>query len=162
MAGEHASRDRHLFDAGPKRILSLDGGGVRGVISVAFLERIEALLTAQTGADVRLGDWFDLVGGTSTGAIIATALALGKTTTDLKDIYYRLAPRAFRRSRFRIPLLQPKFDVAGLRREIDGLVGDQTLDSAALRTGLGIVAKRVDTARLWGLANKPRAPHWGT
>jgi hypothetical protein len=37
-------RDRHLFSAGPKRVLSLDGGGVRGIISLAFLERIETLL----------------------------------------------------------------------------------------------------------------------
>ena len=34
-------RDRHLFLPGPKRILSLDGGGVRGAISIAFLERLE-------------------------------------------------------------------------------------------------------------------------
>src|SRR2546423_12944580 len=162
MAGEHASRDRHLFDAGPKRILSLDGGGVRGVISVAFLERIEATLTAQAGADVRLGDWFDLIGGTSAGAIIATGLALGKSTGELKDIYHQLAPHAFRRSRFRIPFLQPKFDVAGWRREIDAIVGEQTLDSTELCTGLGIVAKRVDTASLWIVANNPRAPYWDT
>jgi Patatin-like phospholipase len=162
MAEGNAARDRHLFGAGPKRMLSLDGGGVRGVISVAFLERIEAILSAHTGGDVRLGDWFDLVGGTSTGAIIATGLALGKTTSDLKDIYYRLAPHAFRRSRFRIPLLQPKFDVTGLRREIEAIVGEQTLDSVELRTGLGIVAKRVDTASLWIVANNPRAPYWDT
>ena len=116
-----------------KTILALDGGGVRGVISIAFLERIEALFAAHEGAPVRLADRFDLVGGTSTGAIIATGLALGKTTADLKDIYYRLAPHAFRRSRFRIPLLQPKFDVTGLRREIEAIVGEQTLDSGELR-----------------------------
>src|SRR5437588_10871769 len=95
MGGDHEARDRHLFGAGPKRLLSLDGGGVRGVISVAFLERIEAILSAQAGRNIRLGDWFDLIGGTSTGAIIATALALGKTTADLRDICHRLAPRAF-------------------------------------------------------------------
>ena len=162
MAEDHASRDRHLFGPGPKRIVSLDGGGVRGVISVAFLERIEAILSAQAGHEVRLGDHFDLIGGTSTGAIIATALALGKATDELKDIYHRLAPRAFRRSRFRIPFLQPKFDVAGLRREISAIVEDQTLDSSELRTGLGIVAKRVDTASLWIVANNPRAPYWDT
>src|ERR1043165_5815749 len=67
MAGEHETRDRHLFGAGPKRLLSLDGG-VRGVISVAFLERIEALLREQGGENVWLGDWFDLIGGTSTGS----------------------------------------------------------------------------------------------
>jgi len=50
--------------------------------------------------------------------------------------------------------------VTGLRREISAIVGDQTLDSAALRTGLGIVAKRADTASLWIVANNPRAPYW--
>jgi hypothetical protein len=156
----HAVRDRHLFGPGPKRILSLDGGGVRGVISVAFLERIETILSAQGGQHPQLSDQFDLIGGTSTGAIIATGLALGKTTGEMKDIYHRLAPLAFRASHFRIPFLQPKFDVTGLRREISAIVGEQTLDSTELRTGLGIVAKRADTASLWIVANNPRAPYW--
>jgi patatin-like phospholipase/acyl hydrolase len=69
------ARDRHLFGPGPKRILALDGGGVRGAISVAFLERIESLLSERLGGAIRLGDWFDLVGGTSTGALISGALA---------------------------------------------------------------------------------------
>src|ERR1700722_17153887 len=94
-------RDRHLFGPGPKRLLSLDGGGVRGALTVAFLERIEQLLIEhqnqiagsapmaagssgrgpQAGdAGARLGDWFDLIGGTSTGALIAGALALGFQT----------------------------------------------------------------------------------
>ena len=71
------SRDRHLFGPGPKRVLALDGGGVRGALTVAFLERIEALLSERDGKEIRLGDYFDLVGGTSTGAVIAGALALG-------------------------------------------------------------------------------------
>ena len=71
------SRDYHLFSSGPKRILALDGGGLRGAISVAFLERIEKMLDDHYGRKVRLADFFDLVGGTSTGAIIAGAVALG-------------------------------------------------------------------------------------
>jgi hypothetical protein len=86
------SRDYHLFGPRPKRILSLDGGGVRGAISVAFLQRIEKILDEHAGHEVRLGDWFDLIGGTSTGAIIAAALALGHRTSFVKDIYFRLAP----------------------------------------------------------------------
>src|ERR1043165_8997547 len=109
----HTSRDRHLFGSGPKNVLSLDGGGVRGVISVAFLERIEAVLSAQAGNDVRLGDHFDLIGGTSTGAIIATGLALGKTTAELKDIYHRLLPPAFCPSPVSFPFLPPKLLVRG-------------------------------------------------
>jgi uncharacterized protein len=159
---DHTSRDRHLFGPGPKRILALDGGGVRGVIAVAFLERIEAILTERAGADIRLGDWFDLIGGTSTGAIIAGALAFGKSTEDLRTIYQKLAPQVFKRSRFRVPILQPKFDVTALRREIAAIVGDRTLDTADLRTGFGAVAKRMDTGSVWLVANNPRAPYWET
>ena len=71
-----AKRDTHLFGPGPKRILSLDGGGVRGATTIAFLDRIEALIEEIEGRPVRLCDWFNLIGGISTGAIIATALAL--------------------------------------------------------------------------------------
>src|SRR6204780_5775247 len=60
-------RDYHLFGPGPKRILSLDGGGVRGAILVAFLQRIEKILDEHAGQEVRLGDWFDLISGTLNG-----------------------------------------------------------------------------------------------
>src|SRR5690242_3094920 len=90
-------RDRHLFGPGPKRILSLDGGGVRGAISIAFLERLEDLVAEIEGRPTRLGDWFDLIGGTSTGAIIASALALGYSARDIHKFYHELAGRVFRR-----------------------------------------------------------------
>src|ERR1700726_3969133 len=118
------ARDWHLFGPGPKRILALDGGGVRGAITVAFLERIEALLSQHQGRPIRLGDYFHLVGGTSTGSIIAGALALGFTAAQVKDIYTRLAPLAFVRRKRSIPVFQPKFDVRGLRGEIEKIVGD--------------------------------------
>src|ERR1041384_3003048 len=76
-------RDRHLYSPGPKRILSLDGGGVRGVISLAYLERIQAILRERHGPGLRLCDYFDLIGGTSTGSIIATGLALGMPVDEL-------------------------------------------------------------------------------
>jgi hypothetical protein len=66
---------------GPKRILSLDGGGIRGCASLGFLEHLEATVRARTSPAATLADYFDLIGGTSTGAIIATLLALGKTAT---------------------------------------------------------------------------------
>ena len=49
MPAFDSARDWHLFGPGPKRILALDGGGVRGAISVAFLERIEAILSERLG-----------------------------------------------------------------------------------------------------------------
>jgi patatin-like phospholipase len=156
------ARDRHLFGPGPKRLLALDGGGVRGVITVAFLERIEAVLAEHTGGPVRLGDWFDLVGGTSTGAVIAGALALGHTTEDLKHFYLRLAPRVFRRPFWRVMGLQAKFDARALRYEIEQVVGARTLDSEDLVTGLCVVTKRMDTGSPWIVANNPRGPYWET
>lgn len=162
MAGEPypCSRDRHLFGPGPKRILSLDGGGVRGALSVAFLERIEALLDEYTGHRVLLGDWFDLIGGTSTGAIIAGALALGYRAAEIKDFYVRLAPKVFRRSWRRVPIIQAKFDAGALRNEIDEIVGNRLLGSPDLRTGFALVAKRIDTGSPWILANNPRSVFW--
>ena len=146
--------------AAPKRLLALDGGGVRGAITVAFLERIEKLLAQRQQHPVRLGDYFDFVGGTSTGAIIAGALALGYRTDQVKDFYIRLAPHAFKREFWRIPILQARFDTRGLRREIEAVVGDRELASPDLITGLGIVTKRMDTGSPWIITNNPRAPYW--
>jgi len=155
-----STRDRHLFGPGPKKLLTLDGGGVRGAISVAFLERIERLLSQGRSTPVRLADHFDFIGGTSTGAVIAGALALGYRTDQVKDFYVRLAPHAFKREFWRVPILQARFDARGLRREIEGVVGDRTLSSDDVITGLGIVTKRMDTGSAWIITNNPRAPYW--
>jgi hypothetical protein len=160
IEASHAARDKHLFGPGPKRILSLDGGGVRGAISVAFLERIEELLVEHMGPKVRLGDWFDLIGGTSTGAIIAGALALGHRASEVKEFYLRLAPKVFRPSWRRIPKLQAKFDAGALRNEIESIVGGRTLDSPDLITGLALVTKRIDTGSPWILANNRKSIFW--
>jgi len=153
-------RDRHLFGPGPKRLLALDGGGVRGAIAVAFLERIEALLDARFGKQVKLGDHVDVVGGTSTGAIIAGAVALGYRIADIRDFYLELAPKAFKKRSFAIPLLQAKFDARGLRQQIEAVVGDRKLSSPDLITGFCIITKRMDTGSPWILSNNPLAPFW--
>ena len=141
-------------------MLALDGGGVRGALTVAFLERIEALLSEQRGQEVRLGDYFDLIGGTSTGAVIAGALALGYRTSQVKDFYLRLAPFAFKRQSWSMPVLQPKFDARGLRHQIEEVVGDRVLQSPDLITGYCIITKRMDTGSPWIISNNPRAPYW--
>jgi hypothetical protein len=156
------ARDRHLFAPGRKAILSIDGGGVRGIIALAFLERLEALLAERAGRPVRLCDHFDLVGGTSTGAIVATGLALGLSATEIRDFYLRLGPKVFRKPVFRLPGWQSKFDANALRREIMEIFGERTLDSADLLTGLGVMLKRIDAGSAWILTNNPRARFWET
>ncbi len=155
-------RDRHLFCPGPKRILALDGGGVRGAITVAFLEQIEKVLSDRLGKPVHLANWFDLIGGTSTGAVIAGAMAMGYTTEDIRKFYLELAPKVFKWSLWRLLRLKPKFDAEALRREIAYIVEDRKLESADLNTGFCLISKRLDTGSPWIIANNPRAPYWET
>jgi hypothetical protein len=156
------ARDRHFFAPGPKRILALDGGGVRGAITVAFLEKIEQVLCDRLRRPVRLADWFDFIGGTSTGALIAGALALGYRASELRRFYTERARLAFKRPFWRIPVLQAKFDRAALQHEIEQVVGARRLDSEDLITGLCVITKRMDTGSPWIVANNPRAPFWDT
>ena len=72
-----------LIDApGPKKILALDGGGILGLMTVEVLAKIEAFLRQRLGRgeDFVLADYFDFVCGTSTGAVIATCIAMGMPT----------------------------------------------------------------------------------
>jgi len=71
---------QRLTSDGPKRILALDGGGIRGVVTLGFLEEIESILAKRHPhiEDFRLCDYFDLIGGTSTGSIIAALLAFSQ------------------------------------------------------------------------------------
>jgi hypothetical protein len=152
-----AKRGAHLFGPGPKRILSRDGGGVRGAATIAFLERIEVLIEEIEGRPVLLCDWFDLIGGTSTGVIIATALVLGYRVSEIRTFYEQLVPKIFKSSFFRLKGWQAKFDSRRLMQELTKVIGARTLDSPYIRTGLSIVLKRMDTGSVWIVMNNPRS-----
>jgi hypothetical protein len=154
--------DAHLLGPGPKRILSLDGGGVRGIVELAFLERLEDLLRAEHGDDpgFRLCQWFDLIGGTSTGAIIAALLAVGFSAREVTAHYQTLAPDAFRARRWWVPGLAPRFQAKFLYRHLLDLFGDIAMESDRIRTGLAVMSRRYDTGSPWLLSNNPRAPYW--
>jgi len=178
-------RDRHLFGPGPKRILSLDGGGVRGLVTLGMLKRAETLLAARSPDPqaFRLSDYFDLIGGTSTGAIIATQLAFGRSVDEVAKVYFDFCPRVFaRRNLLSYLYLRSRFDSEKFRRVLnrnfDQLLRDldredllappgqqrlheePTVGSELLRTGLAIVCKRIDTNSVWVLSNNPRAKFW--
>lgn len=157
-----SKRDRHLFGPGPKRVLSLDGGGVRGAATIAFLERLEVQISEIEGRPTLLAEWFDLIGGTSTGAIIAAALSLGYRASELNEFYRQLAPRIFKRSRLRVFGWQAKFDSKRLTQELAAVIGNRTLDSDDVLTGLCLVLKRLDTGSAWIVMNNPRSTFWDT
>src|SRR5947207_3375688 len=152
------SRDEHwAADGTPKRILALDGGGVRGILTLGYLERIEELLRERHGGakDFRLSHYFDLIAGTSTGAIIAACLAKGMQVKEIRSLYERLAGSVFRRSFFRWGLLRVRYGVNLLKEHLRNVFENSTMGSLSLQTGLLVVAKRLDTGHTWPMSNNP-------
>lgn len=157
--GPSALADR-LAAPGPKRVLSLDGGGIRGLITLGYLQRLETFLRERTGRpDYVLADYFDLMGGTSTGSIIATCLALGWPVERVLGLYRTLAADVFQPRRSLLGplarLVGSKFDERPLEEAIRREIGEMRLDDPAFRCGLVVIAKRADTASVWQLTNVP-------
>lgn len=85
-------------DLPPFRVLSLDGGGMRGTYTATFLDRIGAAFAHRRSiAALDIGAAFDLIVGTSTGGIIACALAAGLPLSDIVDLYVEHGPKIFAR-----------------------------------------------------------------
>ena len=161
-AGSQALQAR-LFEPGPKRILSLDGGGVRGILSAGILREIEQILKRRSGkADFRLCDYFDLIGGTSTGSIIAAALAMGRSADEVAQLYRELAPRVFAKGGEAAGIRRPRFDAERLDEVLARELGEYELGSPALRTGFAVFTKRIDTGSQWTLTNNPHSAFWDT
>jgi patatin-like phospholipase/acyl hydrolase len=76
-----------LSKTGPRKLLALDGGGIRGIITIEVLAKIESLLQEKLGADDKflLADYFDYIAGTSTGAIIASCLSWGIRVSEVRE-----------------------------------------------------------------------------
>ncbi len=85
------------MSANQKKLLALEGGGLMGLISLGILARIEAELRHAHGGnpEFRLRDYFDYIGGTSTGAIIAAGLMTGRSVQELQDFYVNQGARMF-------------------------------------------------------------------
>jgi len=75
------------------RILSLSGGGMRGVFQAAYLQKVAGDLTP-------IGSHFDLIAGTSTGALIALALALDVDLGEVVRLFQERGPEIFPPRRF--------------------------------------------------------------
>lgn len=112
------------------QILSLDGGGLRGMFSAAVLARLEDDL------DVRIVDHFDLIAGTSTGGIIALGLGLGMAPREILQFYIEHGPRIFRdRSHLRglRHLVRSKYAADPLRMALDEVLGERTFGESTKR-----------------------------
>ena len=144
----------------PRRLLALDGGGIRGVMTLEILRKIEQDLATATGkgASFRLGDFFDYIGGTSTGAIIAAGLAMGKSVQELVDFYIEAGPLMFEKSSL-IGRLRSFYQADPLRKKLNSVFGERTLGADDLCSLLLIVTRNATTDSPWPISNNPFAKY---
>jgi hypothetical protein len=124
-----------------KRILSIDGGGIKGTQPAAFLAKLEEDL------DQPIGRYFDLIAGTSTGGILAIGLAMGISAKSLLTLYETRGPTIFgqagdkgwlhRKSRDARAAMRhwvkPKHELSVLRDELYTVLGDRLIGDAQTR-----------------------------
>ncbi|MET1755690.1 CBASS cGAMP-activated phospholipase [Novosphingobium sp. RD2P27] len=118
------------------RILSIDGGGIRGVFPAAYLAEIEQRFLEGRS----IASCFDMVAGTSTGGIIALALAHGMTAREALQIYVERGQRIFpgwsgwrKWCQLLRWISRPKHDQTVLRDELLSIFGDRVLNDATTR-----------------------------
>ena len=132
-------------------MLALDGGGIRGVLTLSILKEIER----QVGKP--LGEYFDYIAGTSTGAIIATGLATGMTVDQLVAFYRTAGPEMFQRTRF-LARLNSLYKDGPLQQQLKQVFGERTdLKPGSLKTLLLVVTRNVTTDSPWPISSNPEA-----
>ena|SRR6202162_1028670 len=149
-----------LTAPGPKRLLALDGGGIRGLISLEFLFEIQHVLREATGRpDLVLADYFDYVAGTSTGAIIATCVSLGMSVEAIREFYLSQGRAMFQKAHL-FDQIKHRFAAANLTAILQERLGaDTTLGTDDLRTLLLLVMRNASSDSPWPLSNNPRATY---
>ena len=122
-----------------RRILSIDGGGILGTFPAAFLAKLEQNLPEP------IGNYFDLIAGTSTGGIIAIGLAMGLPARELLHLYESRGPAIFGQGNGRLTdyirgklrlgrwLIMHKYDAESLRRVLKEVLGDRRIGDAKTR-----------------------------
>ena len=130
----------------PKRILTIDGVGLRGVFAAAIIEQMEAV----TGK--RAKDIFDCFYGTSTGAILAVGLANGMPASELKQFYLEKGANVFEKFPFyRIikRLLYWTYSKEHLEKELKGVFGDKKIFDADTLLSVQVKGALTSTAQFF-------------
>ncbi|MFH1659215.1 MAG: patatin-like protein [Rhodocyclaceae bacterium] len=163
-----------MQSAGPKKILACDGGGILGLMSVEILAKLEADLRVRFNKPgLVLADYFDFVCGTSTGAIIASCIATGMSTEQIRKFYVDSGQQMFDKASLLKRLRYSYNDeplAKKLRTELDKALNhaataaepNATLGDAQLRTLLMMVMRNVTTDSPWPVSNNPLAKYNNT
>ncbi len=151
-----------LFDLSrPHKILTLDGGGIRGALTLEVLVKMENLLAKATGkgTNFRLCHFFDYIGGTSTGAIIAAALARGMAATEVLNFYKEAGPAMFDKA-WILARVRHLYETKPLAEQLQHVFGkDTTLEPQHLKCLLLVVTRNVTTDSPWPISSNPRAKY---
>ncbi|MBY0447389.1 MAG: patatin-like phospholipase family protein, partial [Hyphomonadaceae bacterium] len=133
------TREDRLTGKGPKRILAIDAGGARALLGAGLLFGLEAKLRRERNdAQFRLWDHFDLIGGVSSGAVLAAALSAGASVEEACVLLEECGPSpegALRGDAVR----RPKFDQHRLQETLQQAFGGALLGDPRIRTGLAIL-----------------------
>ncbi|MDF0668460.1 MAG: patatin-like phospholipase family protein [Nitrospira sp.] len=146
---------------GPKKILALDGGGIRGMMTIEVLAQIENLLrkNLNKGEGFRLAHFFDFVAGTSTGAIIAACISYGMKVSEIRDFYISSGEKMFDKA-FVLKRFRHKYEDEKLAEKLQEVFGkDTTLGSDKLQTVLMMVMRNATTDSPWPMSNNPFAKY---
>ena len=164
MTGRPLERRVKLTDRlaakGPRKLLAIDGGGIRGVLSLMILDKIEKLLIEESKReDYRLADYFDYVSGTSTGGIIAAGIAMGMSVTEILAFYVDNGAKMFDRASI-IRRLQYQYKSEPLALQLQKVFGEETtLGAPELETLLLLVMRNATTDSPWPISNNPYAKY---
>ena len=145
----------------PHKILALDGGGIRGILTLEVLARMEALLKKATGGGeaFRLCHFFDYIGGTSTGAIIAAGLARGMSARELLKFYQDTGPAMFDKQ-FILKRWHALYKSEPLKKELQEVFGaNTTLKPNDLQCLLLAVTRNRTTDSPWPISSNPQAKY---
>ena len=164
MTGRTLQRRVNLTDrlarSGPRKLLAIDGGGIRGVLSLMVLAKIESMLIEESKRpDYRLADYFDYVSGTSTGGIIAAGIAMGMSVEEILAFYVNNGAKMFdKASIFR--RLQTKFESEPLALQLQSVFGKATtLGAPEIESLLLLIMRNATTDSPWPISNNPFAKY---
>jgi hypothetical protein len=153
-----------------KRILALDGGGIRGVFTLQVLARIEELFRDERRRPALvLRDEFDFFAGTSTGAIIATFLAWGLPVREIERLYLERGAEMFSKADLLERTLRNKYEaesIAAFFQEFfheddaartPALLGTRRFGTGETMKHLLVVMRNATTGSAWPVCNNPHA-----
>lgn len=128
--------------SGKKVIISIDGGGMRGIFTVQLLKKLEEL------AGSPCYEWCDMVAGTSTGAIIAGLMLKKNDANKIEEYYMNLVSRVFTKRNFLANRYYnpPAFDKKNYRNLLKQIIGDSTLEELCLGNQLDCMFTAKDLA----------------